>query len=97
MLRILGWVGLFLCLLIQNWPTDGHLVVFEEVGQVATSLSYTHVAIPLDLPKVGKSIKDCKELIIRTFFNIMLATPKIGEPSDISDSFSAHWIDLMVQ
>ena len=36
-------------------PKDQH-VVFEEVGQVATSLSYLHVAIPLNITRVEKLI-----------------------------------------
>ena len=38
-------------------PKDQH-VVFEEVGQVATSLSYLHVAVPLNLTGVEKLIED---------------------------------------
>jgi len=36
----------------------GQHVVFEEVGQIATSLSYVHVAIPLNISGIKQLIKD---------------------------------------
>jgi len=42
---------------------QGQHVVFEEVGQVATSLSYLHVAIPLNISGIAQLVKDYKDLL----------------------------------
>ena len=47
-------------LLTLQHPASGQHVVFEEVGQVVTSLSYLHVALPLNLTGVSKLINDYK-------------------------------------
>jgi len=47
-------------ILTLQHPADGQHVVFEEVGQVATSLSYLHVALPLNLTGVSKLVDDYK-------------------------------------
>ena len=43
-----------------------HYVVFEEVGQLAASVSYLHVTIPLNLTSVNKQIKEYKNLLTNT-------------------------------
>ena len=43
-----------------------HYVVFEEVGQVATSVSYLHITLPLNLTSLSKLTKDHLEAITKT-------------------------------
>ena len=42
-----------------------HYVVFEEVGQVATSVSYLHITLPLNLTSLSKLTKDHLEAITK--------------------------------
>ena len=42
-------ICLFLALALALTPTSGQHVVFEDVGHVTTSLSYLHVALPLNV------------------------------------------------
>jgi len=48
--------------------SDGtYQVVFEEVGQVATSVTYLHLAIDLDLPELSDAVDDYREIMDETF------------------------------
>ena len=38
--------------------SHGQHVVFEEVGQIATSLSYLHVAVPLNISGISRLVED---------------------------------------
>ena len=46
---------------------DSYQVVFEDVGQVATSVSYLHIAIDLHFPEVKTAIDDYKKVIDGAF------------------------------
>ena len=38
---------------------SSHYIVFEDVGQVATSLTYLHVTIPLNFTDINQLILQC--------------------------------------
>ena len=60
---ILMW-GLHLCLLMAIIDkVHLHHVVFEEVGQLATSVAYLHVTIPLNLTKTSDQLKTYRKLL----------------------------------
>ena len=42
---------------------QGSYVVFEDVGQVVTSIAYLHVAIPVNLPALNETIHQYREMI----------------------------------
>ena len=50
-------------LLFLSALCTSHYVVFEEVGQVATSVSYLHITLPLNLTSLSKLTKDHLETI----------------------------------
>ena len=67
---------LHLLLLLPLLPETGTTVVFEEIGQMASSLTYVHVTIPLDLTEVIEqitlyedSLKSLKSNIPSLFFD----------------------------
>ena len=46
---------------------DSYQVVFEDVGQVATSVSYLHLAVDLHFPEVKKALDDYLHIVQTTF------------------------------
>ena len=60
-----------------------HYVVFEEVGQVATSVSYLHITLPLNLTSLSKLTKDHLEAITKVKNAIKMVhveAPRSDEP-----------------
>ena len=45
---------------------DTHYVVFEEVGQLAASVAYLHVTIPLNLSAVSEQVTEYRKLLTKT-------------------------------
>ena len=75
-------------------------VVFEEVGQVATSVSYLHVAIDLHIPDIQKYAKDY-QTIIETTFNAAgpsrAGTGKVAAWDEVMDVFASDFRTLKNQ
>ena len=46
---------------------DSYQVVFEDVGQVATSVSYLHLAVDLHFPEVKKALDDYLQIVKTSF------------------------------
>lgn len=44
-----------------------HYVVFEDVGQLVTSLAYLHVTIPLNLPSIDDRIRKYERILLSAF------------------------------
>jgi len=53
-----------LLLTLLPLPLHGQHVVFEDVGQVATSLSYLHVALPLNLTGIRTLLHDYRQALL---------------------------------
>ena len=65
-------------------PTDDdtYQVVFEEVGQVATSVTYIHLAIDLHIPDLLKAVGDYKNILDTLFPAVKPALiPKVADPT----------------
>ena len=56
-------ICLLLILTLALTPTSGQHVVFEDVGHVATSLSYLHVALPLNVSAVQTLINAYRDAL----------------------------------
>ena len=76
-----------------------HYVVFEEVGQVATSVSYLHITLPLNLTSLSKLTKDHLEAITKVKNAIKMVhveAPRSDEPykQKTYDRYrEVHWPD----
>ena len=70
--------------------TDTYQVVFEEVGQVATSVSYLHLAIDLHLGDLRRALDDYDVIIDTTFDSV---TPR-HYPREFT-TFEKYWNPLM--
>ena len=63
---LLLW-GIHLYLLFSVIDNVGtHYVVFEEVGQLAASVAYLHVTIPLNLSAVSNQVADYRKLLTKS-------------------------------
>ena len=67
---------LHLLLLLPLLPETGAKVVFEEIGEMASSLTYVHVTIPLDLTEIieqitlyDDSLKELKKNLPSLFYD----------------------------
>ena len=56
-------ICLLALLALSLTPTSGQHVVFEDVGHVATSLSYLHVALPLNISATKDLISAYREAL----------------------------------
>ena len=80
-MRRISFLATFLALLpFLTTPSlsDPYQVVFEEVGSVATSVSYLHIAIDLKLPLLRQAIKDYHALATSAFTSINLNRPDVN-------------------
>ena len=87
----------FLCLflllavsVLPAEPADTYQVVFEEVGQVATSVSYLHLAIDLHLIDLRRALDDYDVIIDSTFDAV---TP-LHFPREFT-TFEKYWNPMM--
>lgn len=65
---VLGLLGSFpFPAILPSLAEDSYQVVFEDVGQVATSVSYLHIALDLHFPTVKKAIDDYHHILHNTF------------------------------
>jgi len=71
--------SLFLCLSVSildkvSASNQYHRLVFEEVGQVASSVSYLHVTIPLNMTGLQAKVRQYSKLTNQTFSNVYAPT-----------------------
>ena len=72
-----------------------HYVVFEEVGQVVTSVSYLHVTLPLNLTSLSLLIKDHLAAITQTKAVLKMVTVKKPQSTryEYEKYREVHWQD----
>ena len=89
-------IPVIICFTLQNTfipPAASHHVVFEEVGQIATSLAYVHVAIPLNVSGLGLLLREYSSVLLTLMQNGVRFTHHYTDGSTTSGYWKQVYFD----
>lgn len=77
---------------INHWApyVQGHHVVFEEIGELASALSYVHVVMPLNLTTLADRVKEYSQIVANSAQEI---NDLYREVANITDVNNLHLIN----